>query len=920
MVRFLVISLGCLFGLFSCQSTQSKKSFRIAFSQCIGSDAWRETMLKEMRRELSFHPEVEFLYTDAEGSNEKQISQIRDLAAQKIDLLIVSPNEAEPLTAIVDSIFKEKIPVIVTDRKTASGLYNAYVGANNKAIGAMAAQYMVNILPDNSRVGIITGLSRTSASIEREQGFREVLKNNPTIKLTTAYSGNWLKNVAEDIIKDNIQEFKSLDALFAFNDQMALGAIQQLKTNSGNPDLKIIGVDALPGANNGLEQILKGRMDASLLYPTGGSECIKTAMAILNKAQYERENILKTSVIDAGNAALLNLQYEKIDDQQQDIDRQQELLSDQRKIYNDQKMTLNILVTSLVLAIVFGGIAIIALKSNWEKNKRLERNNDEIIKQQKQLIEMSNQIKTTADARSNFFTKISHEFKTPLTLISTPLEDLLNDKSLSADIVNQLQRMKRNSDKLLNLINELLEIQKISQDKIKLRASSQNIDKFIGQIIQSFKPLSTKKKIAISYTNFSTCHSLWFDTNLMEKVFNNLISNALKHTEKHEKIDIKTELNNFGDHLLIRIIDNGKGIAREHVDHIFEPFYQGTHSIDGSGVGLALVREIVTIHHGQITVSSKENEGSAFTLRLPIGDHHLSEEEKAAVLLPVSTDKENSLNKIQATINQGGYTTEKKVIHKGHTHTILIVDDHYDVVDFLSEKLQQHYNIFTCSSAEEAFGIATKNSPDIIISDIMMPGKSGLDLLRLLKNDSRTSFIPVVLLSAADSDEHKILAAQEMADAYITKPFRLERLLATTGNLIKGRQTLKNRFQSEVEIPHHVDTGKNLSDIDRAFINNFSAIVESSLSDPKLSVEEIASRLNLSRIQLYRKVKSLANCGVNDYVLNRRLKKAKHLILEGYNINEIADKVGFSSSTYFATSFKKAYGLTPSNFRKKHLK
>ena len=906
-----------LLSLYGCKDNRSK-TFTIAFSQCVGSDAWRETMLKEMRRELSFHPYIEFLYTDAGGDNQKQIEQVRELLKKDIDLLIISPNEAEPLTPIVDSVFRQNIPVIVTDRKTSSGLYNAYVGADNYAIGVLAAQYLSNHLSGSGTIGLITGLSGTSASVEREKGFRDVLNEHPQLLVGKAVSGRWLKSVAMKEVDANMADFEHVDALFAFNDQMAIGAIQSLLSKGKTPPATVVGVDALSGEGNGLEEILHGYMTASLLYPTGGSESITTALAILNKQPYQRENLLNTAVIDKSNAPLLNLQYQTIDNQQYDIDRRQSFIEDLQHIYNNQKTTMNILVVSLVLAVIFGGVAILTLKSNWEKNKHLELQNNEITQQQNQLIQMSNQIKASSDARSNFFTNISHEFKTPLTLIITPLEDILAKGNLSPDAINQLERMKRSAEKLLHLVNELIDIQRFSQEKVQLKASAHNLDQFMNQIVQSFKPLSVKKKIAISYSNPTAVQTLWFDSNLMEKVFDNLLSNAFKFTNKHGRIDIRTSLNQFGDHILIRIVDNGQGIGREHIDHVFDPFYQGIRSHEGSGIGLAFAKEIVTMHYGQITVSSKENEGTSFTLRLPVGSEHLREDEK----LSTADGQGDAAVKLRPNLILGEDVQEDmqpRVIHGGHQYHILLVDDHYDVLKFLTEKLQGQYNIYTASDAESAIKTATARVPDLIISDVMMPGKSGMDLLRVLKNDPRTSLIPIILLSAVGSEEQKIESVQAMADAYITKPFHLERLLATIQNLIKSRENLKERYQSEIDMAQPTSE-TNTPDVDRAFLNNLSAIVETHLANPKLTVEEIADYMHLSRIQLYRRVKALLDCGVNDYILNRRLKKAKHLIIEGYPINEIAEKVGFASSTYFATAFKKTYGMSPSAFKKSFMK
>lgn len=900
----------------SCQRQESKRKYTIAFSQCIGSDSWRQTMLQEMKRELSFHPEVTFLYSDAQGNSQQQIKQIESFLKQDIDLLIVSPNEADPLTPIVNSIYQHNIPVIVTDRKTSSNLYNAYVGADNVAIGNLAGKYIGNILNGKGNIALITGLKGTSASMEREKGLRESLRDFPRIKISTVLEGQWDREKAQAIARTHIEELERNDLIFAFNDQMALGLRESLQQQNKAHKKTIIGVDALPGPGNGLEQITKGNLQASMLYPTGGAEAIRTAMAILLKRPYQRDNLLGTLVIDSSNANLMALQSEKIELQQADIDRQQVLMSEQSKIYNDQKTILNVVIISLVLAVVFGGLSVIVIKSNWNKNKHLESQNTEILQQQQQLIEMSLQVKESSEARSNFFTNVSHEFKTPLTLILAPVDELLKEKGISKDNKEQLQRIQRSAHKLLKLVSELIDIHKISKSKIKLQSASVKVDHFMHQIITSFKPLSTKHRISLSYTNRAQIKELWFDEYLMEQVMSNLLSNAFKFTEKNGKIDIILERNTFGDHVYLRIIDNGRGISPEHLDHVFDPFYQVGYSPNGSGIGLSYVQEIVTLHHGLITVSSKVNEGSCFTIRLPIGHAHLKDAERRQAAIPAASMSNQTL---LIDNDNPRFIEEEVSFISGKLPSILLIDDHADIRLFLKELLKSEYNIYTADNYDRAVQLAINKLPDLIVCDVMLPYKSGIDILNRLKFDAQTSHIPIVLLTAIDSDEGKIAGLKAMADAYLTKPFSADHIKAVIENLLYLRRELKERYISEIEIAAEF-ADRNHSEQDKRFLNNLSAIVETRLSNAKLSVEDISTELNMSRVQLYRKVKTLLQCSINEYLLQRRLKKAKHLILEGFNINEIAEKVGFSSSAYFTSTFKKRFGMTPTNFKREKIK
>lgn len=898
----------------SCQQHQPQEKYTIAFSQCIGTDAWRQTMLQEMKRELSFHPEIAFLYADAKGNSKQQIQQIETFLKQDIDLLIVSPNEADPLTPIVNSIYQQNIPVIVTDRKTSSNLYNAYVGADNVAIGNLAGKYIANTLKGKGNISIITGLKGTSASIEREKGLRESLRDHPAIKITHVLEGDWERAKARTLAQDHLEELASSDLIFAFNDQMALGVREILQRFDTKANQIIIGVDALPGSGNGLEQINKGYLQASLLYPTGGAEAIRTAIAILKKEFYQRDNLLGTLVIDSSNANLMALQSEKIEVQQSDIDRQQMLITEQSKIYNDQKTILNVLIISLVMAVVFGGVSIIVIKSNWSKNKDLESQNKEILQQQQQLIEMSEQVKEASEARSNFFTNVSHEFKTPLTLILAPVEELLKEKGISVSAKEQLQRIRRSAHKLFQLVNELIDMHKISKSKIRLQAAPVPIDHFIHQVIATFKPLSTLNRISLSYSNRAQIKELWFDEYLLEQVMSNLISNAIKFTEKNGKIEIILERNTFGDYVYLRVIDNGRGISPEHIDHVFDPFYQGGYNPDGSGIGLSYVQEIINLHHGQVTVSSKLNEGSCFTIRLPIGHLHLKNNE-----LRETVPSTASITK-QALSNYNSKQLDEEVsFTSSRLPSILLIDDHADIRMFLKDLLKQEYNIYTAENYDRAVELATTKYPDLIVCDVMLPDKSGIEVLKYLKFDAQTSHIPIILLTAIDSDEGKIAGMRAMADAYLTKPFNTDHLKAVIENLLYLRKGLKERYMSEID-PSDDLSEREYSEQDKRFLNNFSAVVESRLSDPKLSVEDISSELHMSRVQLYRKVKALLQCSVNEHLLQRRMKKAQHLIMEGLNINEIAEKVGFSSAAYFTSAFKKYYGITPSAFKKEKIK
>lgn len=912
-LKFLCLVL--IFGCSACGKNKSalkKEEYVIGFSQCVGSDQWRKTMLDEMRRELIFHSGVTLLYEDADNSSDKQVEQVKSLLNRKIDLLIISPNEARPLTPIVEEAFNNGVPVIVIDRKTSSKLYTAYVGANNYEIGKMAGEYLASRLKQKGKVIEVMGLPGSSPAIERQRGFYDAVKAFPGIDIVKQVYGNWLINKAEQEVS-GLGNTK-IDAVFAHNDQMALGAYKALKKRNAEAGVKIIGVDALP--DNGQRLVAENILTASMLYPTGGKEAIRTALAILNKEPFEKENILKSVVIDSTNVQLMKMQSEKIESQQKDIKKQQDMLDEQNRIYKDQQSVLNILVISLVLALVFGGVALIALSENWKNNKKLEAKNFEITQQQQQLLEMSERAKVASEAKFNFFTNISHEFRTPLTLILSPLEDLISDSKLPLHTKDNLQLINRNVLRLLRMVNQLIDFRKIEYDGMRLQASENNLVAFTKDILTSFKDLASKRRIDLKLISPAKEITLWYDVNMLDKVLFNLLSNSFKFTRDGGKISVSIRRSDDEKNVEINVQDTGRGMSEEEQQHAFDLFYQGkVDQFKGSGLGLALTKEIIQLHKGDITVKSQQGLGTTFIISLPAGSDHLSDAEKVTRLKEAdqnynsikiyTTDLENT----EAVVTEEAFESPKDL-------SILIIEDNEDLRGFLQQKFSDDYEVFTSGDGLQGIRDAFDRVPDLIISDVVLPSKTGTEIAHLLKNDIRTSHIPIILLTAKGSAEQQIEGMNALADAYITKPFNLQYLKASVKNLLQNRSLLKSRFTTELP----TENKQNISNkLDKKFLNEFSSIVETNLANENFSVEDICKSMGISRIQLYRKVKALMDTSITDYILSRRLQKAKYLLLnENLTISEITYQVGFSSPTYFSTVFKAHYNCTPSEFKRKN--
>lgn len=897
----------------ACQLKSNPKQYVIGFSQCVESDAWRKTMLDEMKRELAFHPDVNFIYRQADGNSQRQAIQVKELIEKGIDILIISPNEAEPLTPVVEETYKKNIPVIIVDRKVETPLYTAYVGGNNYEIGKLAGEYSLQLLKPNSTILEITGLPKSSPAIERHKGFEDALKDHPSIKIAGQINGEWVKERAKSELAKIVKSYPEVDLVFAHNDMMALGAQEVYSETGNNNKPKIIGVDGLPG--KGIEFVEEKLITATMLYPTGGEEAIRIAFKILNGEKFDKENILQTTIIDSTNVRVMQLQASRISSQQKSIEQQDNVLREQKKMYNSQRLLLYILVITLILAIILGGLAFYSLKENRKINKRLQMQNLEISGQKKRIEEISAKAKAANEAKVNFFTNISHEFRTPLTLILGPLEELLTNSKNNSTTQN-LNLIHKNVIRLLRLINQLMDFRKIEVEKMKVRAVENDIVSFVAEIVQSYKSIAQKRNIDLQLITKERQINLWFDSSMIDKVVFNLLSNAFKFTKDNGYVNVYINKTEDGKEVSIRVEDNGVGMTNEGIENAFNVFYQGEYeNYKGSGLGLALSKELVKLHKGKIMVNSEKWKGTTFEIRLPMGNAHFSREEMAEFETAPNVLYEHEKIYNSDLEGEQKINKETQVSTEAKENLILIVEDNPELRCFLIDKLNAEYDILEADSGQSAIQQAFDAIPDLIISDVVIPGKDGMALTNIFKNDIRTSHIPIVLLTAKTSIEQQIEGMRNMADAYITKPFNIQFLKQTIKSLLSNRAMLKEHFTSE--LPGNLKT-KTVCKLDRKFVSEFTSIIESNLSNEDLTVEEICKHLGVSRVQLYRKVKALLNINVNDYILTTRLQKAKYFLQhEDLSISEIAYKVGFGSPAYFSTVFKSKFGVTPKAFKEK---
>ncbi len=903
-----------VFGL--CCKNAPTHQYTIGFSQCTGGDEWRQDMLQGMQRELAFHPEVKLYYKDAQYNTQKQIEQIRELAASGVDLLIVSPNEDRPITPVVEEIYRKGIPVVVVDRRISSSLYTAYVGGDNHQVGKIAGQYISTLLGGHGKIIEITGQRTSSPAADRHQAFVEATRRFPGIQLLTTIDGGWEAETTRPALLKIIHQYPDVDLVFVHNDRMAKAAYDVYREKGLADGVKFVGIDGLGGPTGGLQLVSDRILQATILYPTGGEEVIQTAVKILRKGKFSKENILQTAVIDTSNVRMIKLQSDKVLGQQVSIERQQRKIDEQISIYKNQRNLLYILSGTLVLAVSLGALVLYALVENRKINRKLKAKNEEISEERNKTLEMAEKAREATETKFRFFTNISHEFRTPLTLILAPVEELLATKSTPAGLLKQdLQLVRRNALRLLRLVNQLMDFRKIESGKIGVKATHNDLVAFLRDVMLPFEPVAKKRRIDFRMVTGLSRLPLWFDADMMDKVFFNLLSNAFKFTPDQGRIYLYVEEDAATGKARIKVEDSGVGMTREEASRAFEMFYQGKGaSSRGTGLGLPLSQEFVELHRGSIAVASEAFKGTSFAVELPLGKSHfkadeLSDQPAEWVHLEQLTGEEENPGAVALPLadDPGELPAERE-------QTLLIIEDNEDLRTFLKEKLRPAYGILWAANGNQGMKEAFDQIPDLIICDIMLPDTDGLKVTSVLKADLRTSHIPVILLTAKSAVEQQIEGMQSGADLYLTKPFNLKLLTENVRSLLSNRAILRNHYTGEV-VPNPKAAG-GLSKLDKKFVSAFKAAIEERVADPALSVDSLSKEMGLSRIQLYRKVKGLLGCTVNEYIQTVRLNKACHqLQLPDLTIADVAYQVGYSSPTYFSTAFKARYGLSPTDYK-----
>lgn len=891
--------------LLSCGS--EKKRYVVGVSQC-SEDVWREKLNEELRIAALYYNDVDLRISSANDDVQMQTEQINKFVDEGVDLLIVAPGQVS-ISPAIDRAYEKGIPVIIFDRRTRSDKYTAYIGADNKQIGSSMGEYLAGTLTDGGRILELSGLSTSSPAIERSNGFDSVVQCRPGISIVEHLSADWTEQGAFRTVDSLLSKpHNEFDCVFAHNDRMAMGARRAAEKHGLDlKHIKFCGIDAMPQKGGGMELVDNGTLFASYTYPTRGDEVMLLAMNILEGKKYNRENQLSSALVTRDNARVLLMQNDETMRQQDHLSTLRSRVDKAASDFNTQRIYLLVLLVFVVLLIVVCAAAIYAFITRTRINQQLKASMDE---QNRMTTEMEEMTQT----QLQFFTNVSHELRTPLTLIAGPTEQLLEDPTVHGVQRTMLEMVQRNTRILIQLVGEILDFRKVQNNKAELHLNRFYLQHELTTWTEDFRTVAARRGITIrvDVSGVEDDAVLIADRDKMEHMYFNIMSNALKYTP--DGGCITTTLLHHDHFYTLRIADTGKGIPTEELPHLFERFYQAKGAIGGTGIGLSLVKAYIDMHRGSVHAESVEGNGTTFVIELPDSQPGYDPAKDA----PAATQAEKGLvdDNYIATDTTAQEATERITNAEdfdAERPLVLIIDDNNGMRAYLRSILQDKYNVSEATNGEQGLEKARREVPKLVVCDVMMPVMDGLEFTKRLKEDTATSHIPVVLLTARSLSEQRKEGYDTGADSYITKPFSGQVLLSRIENLLRSRIMLRSVFAGDKQ---ETEEEEKLNEADKTFVGRLRTAIQENLGDSDFSVERLGEEIGLSRVQLYRKVKALTGQTPVELLRKARLTKARQLLEKTEkSVSEIAYEVGFTSPSYFNKCFKDEFDINPSSLR-----
>ena len=917
-VAIIVLLTGC---------AQQPRKYVIGVSQC-SEDTWRDKLNDELKMGEYLNDSLIVKLASSNDDNVLQNKQVNQFIDEGVDLLIVSPNQLSAISKAVERAYDKGIPVILYDRKTNSDKYTAFIGCDNYTIGKSMGTFIAQQLQGKGRIVEISGLEGSSPALERHRGFMDAIKPYPGLQVVASEGGNWKEEGGIQAMKRILKQTQDFDYVFAHNDCLAWGAYVAARQMKVKRNYKYTGVDGMATEGGGLELVRDGIFEASYLYPTKGDEVIALAMKILKHQPYERDNYLSTSIITQANAALTLMEARDAERQTHNLKTLHKQVNQYLSDYNSQKvmligLCLFLFVCLAAAALIFRGYLIkVKLNETLAKtNGELKRLNVELGEKNGELKRLNEEVLELTHSRLVFFTNISHELRTPLTLIADPVEMLLEDTGIKGKSRELLKMVQRNALALQQLVSNILDFRKIQNGKMELKLYRFDIVKTLTMWVGDFQLTAERKqiKLHLDVDDLKGSHEMIADQEKISRIVFNLLSNALKYTPAGGEIFVS--LKDEGANLRLDVKDTGKGISQDEADMIFERFFQAKGAASGTGIGLALVKSFVELHHGEARVESEPGKGSDFIVVIPReqeGDSQVIHNDVDIVDNSANASASDGKNVVDESVLQyiddgdrSRGKVQQLVNENTNRPTVLVIDDNTDIRQYERTLLQDEYVVLEAADGKEGLAVALKEVPDLVICDVMMPVMDGLEFTKQLKTNTATSHIPVIMLTAKNLEEHRAEGYEHGADSYITKPFHSKVLLARIENLLRQRQLLKNLYQGAQEAEKEISES-HLEDRDKQFLKQLQAIIQKNLSDSEFGVEDMGQQIGLSRVQLYRKVKAMTGSSVVDLLRKARLAKARRLLeTRSMSVSEVAYEVGFSAPSYFTKCFKEEYGMLP---------
>ncbi|RGN12323.1 hybrid sensor histidine kinase/response regulator transcription factor [Segatella copri] len=917
-VAIIVLLTGC---------AQQPRKYVIGVSQC-SEDIWRDKLNDELKMGEYLNDSLIVKLASSNDDNVLQNKQINQFVDEGVDLLIVSPNQLSAISKAVERAYDKGIPVILYDRKTNSDKYTAFIGCDNYTIGKSMGTFIAQQLQGKGRIVEISGLEGSSPALERHRGFMDAIKPYSGLQVVASEGGNWKEEGGIQAMKRILKQTQDFDYVFAHNDRLAWGAYVAARQMRVKRNYKYTGVDGMATEGGGLELVRDGIFEASYLYPTKGDEVIALAMKILKHKPYKRDNYLSTSIITQANADLTLMEARDAERQARNLKALHKQVDQYLSDYNSQKimligLCLFLFVCLAAAALIFRGYMIkVRLNEKLAKtNGELKRLNVELGEKNEEMKRLNEEVLELTHSRLVFFTNISHELRTPLTLIADPVEMLLEDTGIKGKSRELLKMVQRNALALQQLVSNILDFRKIQNGKMELKLYRFDIVKTLTMWVGDFQLTAERKQIRLhlDVDDLTGSHEMIADQEKISRIVFNLLSNALKYTPAGGEIFVS--LKDEGANLRLDVKDTGKGISQDEADKIFERFFQAKGAASGTGIGLALVKSFVELHHGEARVESEPGKGSDFIVVIPReqeGDSQVIHNDVDIVDNSVNASASTGKNVVDESVLQyiddgdrSRGKVQQLVNENTNRPTVLVIDDNTDIRQYERTLLQDEYIVLEAADGKEGLAVALKEVPDLVICDVMMPVMDGLEFTKRLKTNTATSHIPVIMLTAKNLEEHRAEGYEHGADSYITKPFHSKVLLARIENLLRQRQLLKNLYHGTKEAEKEISEA-HLEDRDKQFLKQLQAIIQKNLSDSEFGVEDMGQQIGLSRVQLYRKVKAMTGSSVVDLLRKARLAKARRLLeTRSMSVSEVAYEVGFSAPSYFTKCFKEEYGMLP---------